>query len=250
MISDSNEQVSDFQGQSLGTGLDGGDWSLPSTEQTTQFSTQQQQYLPVGFAYADSNPLRSNVNLFEDEYQQVESFFSRLIPGTEFQFNPQTSNPECFVDGTLSKGQIQIELDQNNSSMVNYAYGESSWDPNGFNAQPSFMSQSTATFPAPVNNIPTSGLNNLSSFTQATTTYIAPANTPAQAVGVHRCSVNGCNKRFNRNGCRRRHEETHRNTRVLHVCTITGCTARYKRADKLTEHMWKKHADLGYVKAW
>ncbi|KAH9205119.1 hypothetical protein DL95DRAFT_451388 [Leptodontidium sp. 2 PMI_412] len=38
----------------------------------------------------------------------------------------------------------------------------------------------------------------------------------------------------------------------LHLCPVLGCPKgqgrSYSRADKLTEHMWKKHADLGYVK--
>jgi hypothetical protein len=39
---------------------------------------------------------------------------------------------------------------------------------------------------------------------------------------------------------------------IRHFCHVQGCPksngAGYKRKDKLTEHLWKKHADLGFVK--
>ncbi|CZR65070.1 uncharacterized protein PAC_14970 [Phialocephala subalpina] len=88
--------------------------------------------------------------------------------------------------------------------------------------------------------------------TQAThTASMAPAVPSILApVALHRCTITGCNKSFKRDFCRRRHEATHRAAHGHHFCTVPGCSARYKRADKLTENMWKKHGDLGYVKAW
>lgn len=83
---------------------------------------------------------------------------------------------------------------------------------------------------------------------------------PAAARRPFRCST--CNKRFTRYSDQQRHTNTvHRNilqaqglAQNQHFCHVPGCSkARgvgYSRADKLTEHMWKKHANLGYTKAW
>jgi hypothetical protein len=69
------------------------------------------------------------------------------------------------------------------------------------------------------------------------------------------CSQFGCPVAFKRDSDRIRHEASvHGLNQVLqlHLCPIAGCLksqgAGYTRKDKLTEHMWRKHADLGYVK--
>jgi len=50
-----------------------------------------------------------------------------------------------------------------------------------------------------------------------------------------------------------RHQASvHNISQGLYLCPVLGCPKgqgrSYSRADKLTEHMWKKHADLGYAK--
>lgn len=79
-----------------------------------------------------------------------------------------------------------------------------------------------------------------------------PTTPPTSRVvgALHGCNFNGCNKRFKRKSCRDRHQQTHFNLPAMNACTVAGCNAKYKRADKLTEHLWKKHADLGHAKAW
>jgi hypothetical protein len=81
------------------------------------------------------------------------------------------------------------------------------------------------------------------------------AATAATAHGRIPCSILGCSVAFNREGDRIRHEASvHGLNQVfqLYLCPIAGCPkswgAGYTRKDKLTEHMWKKHGDLGYVK--
>ncbi|KAE8448920.1 hypothetical protein EG329_008716 [Mollisiaceae sp. DMI_Dod_QoI] len=84
-------------------------------------------------------------------------------------------------------------------------------------------------------------------------------NVPATGIrngahGLMRCAYPPCTKRFNRNYERVRHEDSvHRNNQGAHLCPIAGCDKSqgngYSRADKVIEHLWKKHADLGYVKA-
>lgn len=64
----------------------------------------------------------------------------------------------------------------------------------------------------------------------------------------------GCGKTFKRDADRARHENSrvHRIVQGHHLCPITGCRKSqgigFSRSDKVTEHLWKKHADLGYKK--
>ena len=67
------------------------------------------------------------------------------------------------------------------------------------------------------------------------------------------CTQLGCARRFRRDSDRTRHQSTVHSTRQgLHLCPVAGCPKSYgggfSRRDKLTEHKWKKHADLGYTK--
>ncbi|KAF8846741.1 hypothetical protein BDZ45DRAFT_682355 [Acephala macrosclerotiorum] len=78
----------------------------------------------------------------------------------------------------------------------------------------------------------------------------APAPTPT---ALHACNFPACNKRFKRPYDLVRHQNSvHMNAN--HLCPIAGCPkarngAGYRRSDKVTEHLWKKHGDLGYTKA-
>jgi hypothetical protein len=67
------------------------------------------------------------------------------------------------------------------------------------------------------------------------------------------CSHTTCSKTFTRDADRIRHEsQVHRSQPGLHVCPIIGCPKSqgkgYSRADKVVEHLWKKHGDLGFIK--
>jgi hypothetical protein len=76
---------------------------------------------------------------------------------------------------------------------------------------------------------------------------------PVANQAVIPCTQQGCIVTFKRDTDRIRHEATvHHINQVLHLCQVLGCPKGqgrgYSRADKLTEHMWKKHGNLGYVK--
>ncbi|PMD27002.1 hypothetical protein NA56DRAFT_725824 [Hyaloscypha hepaticicola] len=79
----------------------------------------------------------------------------------------------------------------------------------------------------------------------------APQQTPTDAI---MCTQPPCSVTFKRDADRIRHERAvHKvNQQILHLCAVPGCPkgqgAGYSRADKLTEHMWKKHGNLGFVK--
>jgi len=71
--------------------------------------------------------------------------------------------------------------------------------------------------------------------------------------GVRIPCAQGCNKTFKRNYERVRHERSaHGINQALHLCPIMGCPKShgvgYSRADKVKEHLWKQHANLGYTK--
>lgn len=65
----------------------------------------------------------------------------------------------------------------------------------------------------------------------------------------------GCYMTFSRHPDRVRHEASvHGVNQQAFFCHVPGCSkgmgrgTPYKRQDKLTEHLWKKHANLGYRK--
>ncbi|PMD41694.1 hypothetical protein L207DRAFT_528299 [Hyaloscypha variabilis F] len=67
------------------------------------------------------------------------------------------------------------------------------------------------------------------------------------------CTQPTCTATFKREADRiRHHAAVHGTNHGLHLCSIPGCVKAqgrgYSRADKVTEHLWKKHGDLGYVK--
>lgn len=80
--------------------------------------------------------------------------------------------------------------------------------------------------------------------------HVAPPQAPSVTIA---CTFPDCIKTFGRDSDRIRHEAKHRRLRGAHLCPIHGCVKStgkgYSRADKVTEHLWKKHANLGYTKA-
>jgi hypothetical protein len=76
---------------------------------------------------------------------------------------------------------------------------------------------------------------------------------PVTAIAGFPCSHLGCTKSFKRDYERTRHESSvHGINQGIHLCPVTGCEkghgGGFSRADKVKEHLWKKHADLGYTK--
>jgi hypothetical protein len=93
------------------------------------------------------------------------------------------------------------------------------------------------------------------------TSISAPMLTPLASAAVRRvrpaprvrCTHLGCTQTFKRDADRVRHENTkHRNNHGQHLCPIVGCPKSHGRGfcrpDKVTEHLWRVHSDLGYTK--
>jgi hypothetical protein len=79
-------------------------------------------------------------------------------------------------------------------------------------------------------------------------------NVVPQSPGVIPCNFPTCPKTFKRDSDRTRHEQAvHLKLPGFHLCPIAGCQKScgkgYSRPDKVTEHLWKKHANLGFTKA-
>jgi hypothetical protein len=88
---------------------------------------------------------------------------------------------------------------------------------------------------------------------QLTSLNLLRAQQPPSFPQSFPCAQPGCNKSFRRDSDRTRHQNTIHSARLgHHLCPISGCSkshgAGYSRADKVTEHLWKKHANLGYTK--
>ncbi|KAH8686119.1 hypothetical protein BGZ60DRAFT_396917 [Tricladium varicosporioides] len=81
----------------------------------------------------------------------------------------------------------------------------------------------------------------------------APAATPTRPMHLHRCNFLTCTRRFKRPSDLARHQYTVHFNIQRHLCPIVDCPKAggkgYSRADKVTEHLWRKHGGLGYIKA-
>ncbi|TVY91585.1 hypothetical protein LAWI1_G007217 [Lachnellula willkommii] len=85
-------------------------------------------------------------------------------------------------------------------------------------------------------------------------TVAQPSSQPSNTQPVVQCTQPGCPATFRRHYERSRHEATaHGVKQGVHLCPVAGCSksqgAGYSRADKVKEHLWKKHAGLGYTKS-
>lgn len=80
------------------------------------------------------------------------------------------------------------------------------------------------------------------------------SNTVPQWPAVILCNYPTCGQIFKRDADRSRHEQSvHFKSPGLYLCPIAGCPKSYgkgySRPDKVTEHLWRKHANLGFTKA-
>jgi len=74
---------------------------------------------------------------------------------------------------------------------------------------------------------------------------------PVATATAPRYNCSHCMRSFKRDSDRIRHENaTHLGQ--VYLCPVAGCVKSqgqgYSRPDKVTEHLWKKHGNLGFVK--
>jgi hypothetical protein len=83
------------------------------------------------------------------------------------------------------------------------------------------------------------------------TDTVVSTETPGKRIP---CDQPGCNLTFSRHSDQIRHRDTvHQASQTVRLCPVAGCTKSrgrgYSRDDKITEHLWRKHPELGYKKA-
>jgi uncharacterized Zn-finger protein len=96
------------------------------------------------------------------------------------------------------------------------------------------------------------GLNNSSILSGGTTPASLPPSGPP-AISRIPCRWGNCISTFSRLADLNRHvKSVHLGVSrgQGHLCPIIGCDKSYSRSDKVTEHLWKRHSDLGYRKAF
>jgi hypothetical protein len=81
---------------------------------------------------------------------------------------------------------------------------------------------------------------------------------PASSIGALIATIpafqcHSCPQSFRRSSdLTRHHSSIHHAVPGLFLCPVQGCVksqgAGYRRRDKLTEHLWKKHGNLGFAK--
>jgi hypothetical protein len=83
-----------------------------------------------------------------------------------------------------------------------------------------------------------------------------PPQHPTVRATAFACAHGNCNQVFTRKSDLARHRSTvHGLNHVKYFCNVPGCSKSqghgqgYSRDDKLTEHLWKKHGNLGYTKS-
>lgn len=71
-----------------------------------------------------------------------------------------------------------------------------------------------------------------------------------QSIPRHRCPQTTCSLVFGRKSELERHFRTVHCGRFSYACNVNGCENNkgrgYSRVDKLREHLWRRHADLGF----
>ena len=167
--------------------------------------------------------------------------------------NPSTAAQETYLPslGQPNNCQALEEFNTGSYARANFI-GNNYVDP-GISDQATFLGSQTMSFD---NNTQTGPpLNCGTSFGYPNQAYqgmhALPVLGPNQVTIP--CTQQGCLVTFKRDKDRIRHEAAvHGINQVLHLCQVPGCPKgqgrSYSRADKLTEHMWKKHGNLGYVK--
>ncbi|CAG8977382.1 hypothetical protein HYALB_00007012 [Hymenoscyphus albidus] len=160
--------------------------------------------------------------------------------------NPTTYGPESNQDAfaglnttSMNMGPLELSGTIDNQLAVQQPFFQCD-----FNHVPTFDLQPTATYTNlqfDYNGVPPFALQLIAS--QADLLDIITQ--PIIPICTH------CYMAFSRDADRARHERSVHSPATF-ICPVTTCPKHrgrpYSRQDKLTEHLWKKHANLGYTK--
>ena len=179
---------------------------------------------------------------FHTSFQPNGASFSDGNPGLENAFLNFTN----FVDDSMTTIQGPLVSPTFPSMQVSTIPGATDFH------QPDLHSANTGGIGANTEiNRPHEQYPSIQNGEMASSTPVAVQQLPQQAGTGFRCT--SCNRSFGRNTDRIRHETAlHGVNQRQYLCQVPRCIkgqdGGYSRADKLKEHMWKKHANLGYVK--
>ncbi|KAE9366653.1 hypothetical protein N431DRAFT_562023 [Stipitochalara longipes BDJ] len=170
------------------------------------------------------------------------------------QFNSTAIHPEYATPHVGDSMSLLLNVDVHNmKESIHTRIG---------NALRDMSSQSVSNHADMVDNLEDMLVSQLDPYTQgqatvssvSTVTTNTNHSTPSAATNPQNLNCHYCMVSFKRSSDRIRHERTiHAATYGVNLCPVIGCPrsqgAGYSRADKVTEHLWKKHGNLGYVKA-
>ncbi|CAG8977383.1 hypothetical protein HYALB_00007013 [Hymenoscyphus albidus] len=182
--------------------------------------------------------------------------FQIVVPQPGLQFDPNAFEPSStfVIQPALQQHQWQYGLDSQASLVFN-----SQEDLPQYPEQLSFNSELNSVFntqPAFAQQYEQHGINfQVSPASGSQTLLLQPHDHFDLSLqpAIIMCTQTGCLHTFTHDADRVRHEASvHGVNRRAFFCHVPGCPkstgTSYSRADKLKEHLYKKHANLGYTK--
>jgi len=207
-------------------------------------------------AFSSFNGHGSGIEMGGNDYMGYPNHISSATMDASFQLQ----TPRMFnnvIDPSLQNSTYQMGLLQfANSSHDDFNMWNAAYEPRFSTQQSGFDIQTTPNeFESWDIRVPNSfDISMLPGYpAPPAQAPVPPAQAPVPPVPAPSFQCTYCTRTFKRDSDRIRHESSnHGVNRALHLCPVLGCPRSqgggYSRADKVTEHLWKQHANLGYTK--